>query len=185
MTKDEERECYMFGTQLAIHCIYSSDNNKSFYELFKSLSKIDQNKILKEFALYRSSLVAGKLLSEINDKETLNMILDYFLSKLSDELKINDINVVHQRIGEYLKIKNVDNTTPHLILQNSGIDISKLDNMVYLYFCSDFFLLNLADNSLGIGDMFKLFKKRSRKNSGCLGSVLSLIFVICFLVYMI
>lgn len=193
MTKDEERECYLFGSNLALHCIDpANDNNKDFYESLKSLNKNEKNLVLAELIFFRSSFIGTKLFSGIKNNEKRNMKLVYFFTKLSDELDM-DISSVYEKSRKYAEFtidyleteKKNDMIFPHLILKNSGIDIEKIIGDGYSKFSIEYFMPNITMFWIGVQNIFKVYSKDLNKKSGCLGSVLTLIFVICFLIYVI
>ena len=191
MTKDRERECYLFGTNLALLCIYSTDNNEKFYKSLKSLDDNLISRILRQYVFFRSSFVASMLFSKIKDKKQCNMVADYFFSKLSDELKINSVALASNEAREYAEtVHNLGENYPEIIyhiLVKAGIKPGQISQECFNSFVNfqNDDLQNFWFGTSGIQNMFKLFNERSRKNSGCLGSLLILILVICFLVYVI
>lgn len=172
-------------------CIYSIDNNEKFHKSLKLLDDNLRSRILRQFVFFRSSLVASMLFSKIKDKEQCHMVADYFFSKLSDELKLNSVALASNKALEYSDIthklgKNYPEIVYH-ILAKAGVKPEQISEQCFnsfIEFQNDD-LQGFWFGTSGVQSMFKLFNERSRKNTGCLGSLLTLILVICLLLYMI
>ena len=192
MTKSEEHRCYLLGVNLAIDCIAGGNDDRTFDKLSSFIPEGKKKHLREELIFFRASLVGQVLFSDnMKSKEHSVMVADYFFSKLSDELGINSVAIVSKRALEYAKINHSieGNNAEYIydILAKSNIkpdDISK----DWVYSFSQFLSDDLKEfwfGTSGVRYRIDTFNRNTHENSGCFGSVLAFVFVICFLVYMI
>lgn len=208
MTEEQDNEFFSLGANLAIFCIYFHDENRSFRECCKSLSRDEQNALLREIIHCRISIVQRSIENLVNDDDIYETIIEGFYEFLAKGLKLKgSVFTKDKFINSVLdSYRNYDSNqiSIDLILknlQNYGITIKKLDKNEYFSLNFSYLSFQIEECKSFTSEMieytfaspekrkFMISEKKlstgnyksSSNKSGCL----SVIFIVTCLLFMI